>query len=351
MLPLPRLAPAWVISETEDGDAKSAAGFVRRLKDRRWSVALLGSEKVLPQHDLAFLDLEADSGPADHELPALLQTARNLDVPLLLRAPADAPAIRVLRPHPVLPERLFQWWGPERMDEELIRNVPAIPVRRVTAGSRWAMVETEESVGLAAMPLLASGSHSALPAGLCDDYVGRPLNALASGLRLTAGIERSLACAAANAGNPPPDRATDSDGLLPDSGASAPRTERTVIVGRFPELARKQPGAVVLEKHPGPDDLPADAAPYVVPGADQFVITASAWSNGTLAGLLRLATESRVTLVGPGAPLARALHAYGIQRLAGFVVEDRARTRDVIAADGGVKAFKPYGRQVMLSED
>ncbi|WP_193179889.1 Rossmann-like domain-containing protein [Nisaea sediminum] len=234
------------------------------------------------------------------------------------------------------------------MDAELIRNIPPLTITRVTAGARWAMVETEETVGLSAMPLLASGSAPDIPAKICDDYVGAPLSALAGGLRMAAGIERSLACAAANAGNRAPNGGAVSDGLLPEPGSG---TERTVIVGRFPELARKRPGAIVLEKHPGPDDLPADAAPYVIPGADHFVVTASAWSNGTLAGLLRLAIGSRVTLVGPGAPLAPALHAYGIHRLAGFIVGDREKTREIIADGGGVKAFKPYGRQIMLSEE
>jgi hypothetical protein len=348
MLPLPRLTSAWVISETEDGTTGSADDFVRRLKDRRWSVAILGSDILSPGQDLAFLDLEADSRPADHELPPVFEAAKKYGIPLLLRGSASHSALRVLRPQPVLPERLFQWWGPERMDEELIRNVPPLTITRVTAGARWAMVETEETVGLAAMPLLASGSAPDAPVTLREDYVGAPLSALAGGLRMAAGIERSLACAAANAGHRPPVAGTVSDGLLPEPGSG---TERTVIVGRFPELARKRPGAIVLEKHPGPDDLPSDAAPYVIPGAEHFVVTASAWSNGTLAGLLRLATGSRVTLVGPGAPLAPALHAYGIHRLAGFIVGDREKTREIIAEGGGVKAFKPYGRQIMLSEE
>jgi len=350
MLPLPRLTPAWVISETEVDREASAAGFVGRLQARRWSVAMLGPDIPSERHDLALLDMEKPGRPADRDLPALFGQIRTLGIPLLLRGPAglleSVPAIRALRPLPVLPERLFQWWGPERMDEELIRNIPPFTITRVTAGARWAMVETENTVGLAAMPLLASGQDPDIPAGLGEDYIGAPLSALAGGLRAAAGIERSLACAALNAGTLAPEAETDSDGLLPEAESDA---ERTVVVGRFPGLARKRPGAVVLEKQPGPDDLPADAAPYVIPGADHFVVTASAWSNGTLAGLLRLATDSRVTLVGPGAPLVPELHAYGIHRLAGFVVEDRERTREAIAGGRGVKAFKPYGRQVMLS--
>ncbi|WP_420404622.1 Rossmann-like domain-containing protein [Nisaea sp.] len=352
MLPLPRLTPAWVISETEDGAARTAAEFVRRLQARRWRVTSPGSEALSKEHDLAFVDLGAAGPLSGHELSALFEQAGKLDIPLLLTGPAsllaDLPVLSDLRPLPVLPERLFQWWGPERADEEMIRNLPPTPITRVTAGQRWAMVETENTVGLAAMPLLASGQASDTPANTGTDYIGAPLRALAERLRMPAGIERSLACAAINAGNLAPDGGSADDGLLPEAGSG---TDRTVIVGRFPDLARKRPGAVVLEKYPGPDDLPADAAPYVIPGTDHLVVTSSAWSNGTLAGLLRLASGSRVTLVGPGTPLQPALHAYGIQRLAGFVVADRERTREVIAAGGGVKAFKPHGRQVVLTEE
>ena len=80
-------------------------------------------------------------------------------------------------------------------------------------------------------------------------------------------------------------------------------------------------------------------------------MTASAWCNGTLSGLLRLATNVTVTLVGPGTPLSPALHAYGIKTLAGFIAIDRDAIRSVIANGGGVKAFKEFGRQVLISAE
>ncbi|UUX50531.1 DUF364 domain-containing protein [Nisaea acidiphila] len=232
------------------------------------------------------------------------------------------------------------------MDEELLRNTPETPVTDITVGSRWAMVETKNSVGLAAMPMLAGGAAGPSSEPDFKGLVGTPLRLLAAGLRQTAGTERTLACAAVNAGIQRLDGLSADDGLLSEPGREG---GRTVIVGRFPELARKRPGAIVLEKNPGPDDLPSDAAPYVIPGADTLVVTASAWSNGSLAGLLRLASGCCVSLVGPGTPLSPSLYAYGIQRLAGFVVEDRETTRTVIARGDGVKAFKPFGRQVLLS--
>lgn len=354
MIPLPRLLPAWVISETEDSAGPTAQKFLDRLSRRRWSVALLEPGAAFPEDpfDLAYIDLSELSGHAEPAIRPLIDAARERGVPLLIRGPASLLSVSAgsdgRRPSPILPERLFDWWGPERMDEELIRNTPDLEVTGITAGLRWAMVETATSVGLAAMLMLASGEATDVAPGALSDLTGAPLSRLADGLREAAGVRRAIACAAVNAGIPAPEAGGGSDGLLPEAERTA---GRTVIVGRFPELARKRPEAVVLEKHPGPDDLPSDAAPYVIPGADSLVITASAWSNGSLAGLMRLATGCRVSLVGPGTPLSPALHEYGLHRLGGFVVEDRDSTREVIARGDGVKAFKPFGRQVLISED
>ena len=58
-----------------------------------------------------------------------------------------------------------------------------------------------------------------------------------------------------------------------------------------------------------------------------------------------------MTLVGPGTPLSPALHAYGIRTLGGFKAVNRNAIKAVIANDGGVKAFKEFGEQVLLSAE
>ena len=125
------------------------------------------------------------------------------------------------------------------------------------------------------------------------------LKDVAGGLREPVGAQRTLACAAVNAGITPPTDIQAGDGL--QSEKSAP-DGATVIVGRFPALQTKRPDAIVLEML-GPNDLPAEAARHVIPGAGELLITASAWCNGTLPYLLRLAQNIPVTLIGPGTPL------------------------------------------------
>jgi uncharacterized protein (DUF4213/DUF364 family) len=124
---------------------------------------------------------------------------------------------------------------------------------------------------------------------------------------------------------------------------------RKVVIGRFPELSRKVPDALVLERLPGPDDLPDHAADWVLPGADAVAITASALGNLTLPRLIELARGAPIALIGPGTSLTPALHAYGVDLLSGFVIEDVERAARIVAEGGAVKALKPYGRRVTLA--
>lgn len=200
--------------------------------------------------------------------------------------------------------------------DALVTGVPSDPAGRVSVGFNWTAVEGPSATGFAATPNRADGAHTTAETGT---YSGRPLRELAALLTRDNPYERAIGLAAANAhwNTDRPDLA-DGDGL--DSADPA----RTVIVGRFPQLERKLPGAVVLERSPGPNDRPAEDAPLVIPEARALIITATTLVNGTLASLLDLAgRQTRVTLVGPGTPLCAALFEHGIHSLAGFVAVDR----------------------------
>ncbi|MEO9903566.1 DUF364 domain-containing protein [Nisaea sp.] len=352
ILPLPRLQPGWLISETNDPEDASFDAFVARLSNNRWNVLRLPgtSRDLADAGDLLFVDLTTEKIPA--ALDETIGNALKQSVPILFHGPAELITKMskqlFLRPMLLTPGDLPHWWGPERMDEELIRTTPPLPITSVTLGRNWAIVETSESIGLAAMthPMgpPADQAESVDPMSM----IGMPLNKAAAGLRELVGMRRTIACAAVNAAIPPSPDAVPGDGLLSDE-ADPDRT--TVIVGRFPALQTKRPDAIVLEMSPGPEDMPAGAAPHVLPGAGELLITASAWCNGTLPGLLRLAREVPVTLVGPGTPLTPTLHAYGIKKLAGFRIIDRDAVRSAIASGGGVKAFKEFGEQIVLSAD
>jgi uncharacterized protein (DUF4213/DUF364 family) len=100
------------------------------------------------------------------------------------------------------------------------------------------------------------------------------------------------------------------------------------VVGHFPFLPRLREAARalwVLEQRPGPGELPATAAPEVIPRADVVAITSSTLINHTLDGLLGLCrSDAFVMLLGPTTPLSAILFDYGIHILSGVRVVDEA---------------------------
>jgi uncharacterized protein (DUF4213/DUF364 family) len=119
----------------------------------------------------------------------------------------------------------------------------------------------------------------------------------------------------------------DENGLVLLAEQAAGR--RLAVVGRFPNLPRIRASAAeswVLELRPEGDDLPAEAAPEVLPRADVVGITGSALANGTLEGLLALCRpEATVVLIGPTTPLSPVLFDYGVDVLCGTLVDDPLR--------------------------
>jgi len=99
-----------------------------------------------------------------------------------------------------------------------------------------------------------------------------------------------------------------------------------VVVGRFPFIDRLKPIAKnlwVLELNPKEGDLPAEAAPKVVPQADVVAITATTLINKTYQSLIELCQpQTRVVLVGPSTPLSPVMYDYGIDVLSGTIVTD-----------------------------
>ena len=98
--------------------------------------------------------------------------------------------------------------------------------------------------------------------------------------------------------------------------------KKVAVVGRFPDLdtLTEVCRLTVLERAPGPNDLPDPACEYVLPEQDYVFITATALTNKTLPRLLQLSRNALVFLVGPSTPFAPFLFEHGIHTLAGTVV-------------------------------
>ena len=228
---------------------------------------------------------------------------------------------------------------------ELIATAPPEPSRSVIVGYNWTLVDWDWGTGLTMTP--AKGVDGARTTAATGSYTGRPLAELAALALSSNPYERAIGCAAVNAGLNRHDLAGPGGNGLDVPAADT--TGRIVVVGRFPGLDERLPAAVVLERDPGPGDLPADAARDVIPGCGHLLVTASAWANGSLAGLLALADGARVTLLGPGTPLAPEIwRTRGVHRLAGFVATDPAGLRRAVSEGAGVRRFRHLGRDVVL---
>ena len=234
----------------------------------------------------------------------------------------------------------------DRLQAALRHDISGI-AKRVIIGLNWTFVEGPVGAGLVHTPVRGTeGCHSLPDTG---KYQGRGLADLAALMGSDNIFERVLGYAAANAHH----NRYDLEGMTTNGlDMIKPCVERTVVVGRFPKVNEKLPGAAVIEREPGPGDYPPEAAVDLIPAAKYLAITASTLSNGSLAGLLALAPETAFTvLVGPSAPLCPALFALGVNALSGLVPEDLDSTARRVAEGGSVRALKPVGRSVTLIPD
>jgi uncharacterized protein (DUF4213/DUF364 family) len=75
--------------------------------------------------------------------------------------------------------------------------------------------------------------------------------------------------------------------------------------------------------NPREGDLPARAAPGIIPQADLVAITATTIINKTFQGLIELCRpDAKVILIGPSTPLSSTMYELGIDVLSGAIVTD-----------------------------
>ncbi len=219
----------------------------------------------------------------------------------------------------------------------ILGSLPDGVLRRAVVGRRWTAAVVEVG-GETRCGLAATWDWDGNPSQTQVGSARASAAGLASTLRDVVGVRASLAAATLNALLPRhPEQWTETkvEEVIRQRGAN----RKVVMVGHFPFADELRPhvGALtVLEEHPRPGDLPASAAPDVLPGADVVVITGMAFVNGTLGNLLRLCSpRAHVIVAGPSTPLSPVLLEHGADQLCGAVVEDvEAVVRAVEAGDG-----------------
>lgn len=132
--------------------------------------------------------------------------------------------------------------------------------------------------------------------------------------------------------------------------------KKVVVVGHFPFIERlrgKIENVWCLELEPRPGDLPADAAPEIIPLAEVIAITATTLINQTFDGLIKMASPgAQVMLLGPSAPLSPLLFQFGVQIICGTVAVDPWAALDGIRQGIPLRQLRRAGivRHVTLFE-
>ena len=220
--------------------------------------------------------------------------------------------------------------NPKNLFDTLLTTLPSARLISVSIGANWTAVVVdingETRCGLAASMNDAAKSETKLPdpldAGNLNDLAANDLAKLVYSTRPS---EVSIGMAAINALLPRlQSRWADinADEVIAGKGLE----KNVALVGHFPFVPRlrSRVGKLwVLEQEPHGDDLPAEAAPEIIPQADVLAITAMTLLNGTFESLLALRRPGTFTLlIGPTAPLSPVLFDYGVNIISGAVVDD-----------------------------
>jgi uncharacterized protein len=226
-------------------------------------------------------------------------------------------------------------------------------VAEVVIGLTWTLCRSlgasGEGVGLAMSP---GTPTRVLP--WPGTLVGQSVRELAGWLRGFDAYESTVAMAAINSvlnGAGASDLACSGTPLFPKGSANlavfehfAPQLagQRVCVVGRYPGLDALNLGwdLTVLERQPGPGDLPDPAAEYLLPEADWIFLTATSIPNKTFPRLAELSRDATLVLMGPTVPWLAELAEFDVDYLAGVSVEDTQRLRATVAEGGGTRIFE-----------
>ena len=227
--------------------------------------------------------------------------------------------------------------------DELLRPIPAEPVFRIVIGVNWTLVEAADGCGLAQTPRRdAPGCQPISGAGTLAE---RGLRALAELVRSANPMETTLGMAAINAFHNRYDvQGGQENGLSAFSDVDGPVT----VVGRFPGLDRYLKNFRIVEREPRNGEYGEEDFGSLADDSAGIVITASTLANKSAEHLFEQARGRRIAIVGPGTPLAPELYRFGVEVLAGSVVENADRAATIVGQTGGAAALKQDCRYVTL---
>ena len=193
--------------------------------------------------------------------------------------------------------------------DELIETIPRnLKVADCLIGLHWTLIRSE-AVGMALTPFGISRMYgpqgASVISGIGKRIVGMSVRELACHVKSWNPYEACLGMAAINSVHNSPEKVKDLFGrpLVEQGNVSAfvcyfdlVRGKKVAVVGRFPDLDVMSGicELKVLERIPGPEDLPDPACEYILPDQEYVFITATSITNKTLPRLLELSRNSTV---------------------------------------------------------
>jgi uncharacterized protein (DUF4213/DUF364 family) len=235
---------------------------------------------------------------------------------------------------------------------DLLADLPDLPVQTVLLGTHWTAVVTaiqgHQRCGLASSQRGSDDHHHG--AGPAVPEAGtlhlKRSRVLAELVYSASPPEVSVGMAAVNASLPQTEQPwieLNAQSVIAEHGAD----KRVALVGHFPFVSqlRKHVGHLsVLELRPRGEDLPADAAPEVIPQADVVALTSLTLLNHSFDGLIRLCRpEALVLLLGPTTPLSPVLFDYGVDILSGAITERVPAVLNTVGQGGNFRQVHHAG--------
>ena len=243
------------------------------------------------------------------------------------------------------------------MYKRLVEGVPeGIAVKDVCVGNHWVFVEAESGCGMA---LAVSGGRGLYRLG--SNVLHMSLRDLAAQCASWNFLEASVGVAALNAWYSTSENATAVGMKIEEKGSNDGfelyrrlcAGKRVTVVGHFPLIERlaDECELTILERVPRGDDYPDPACEFIIPHQDFTFITGITLTNKTMPRLLQLSKDSdgSVILVGPSVVPAPLLFEYGVDCMAGSVIEDPERAKAAILRAESSGIFK-HGVQKMRVE-
>ncbi|MEZ5588143.1 MAG: DUF364 domain-containing protein [Sedimenticolaceae bacterium] len=222
-----------------------------------------------------------------------------------------------------------------------------IAVDQLVLGLTWTYCLAEGGIGFAQSPGVASRLLE-----FPGTMAGREAAAVAGWLTSWDPFEATIGLAAANAvingpANSLMAQAQQLTGPAPANLAVfeyfRPRLvgRKVVVIGRYPGLDAVLDGldVSVIERQPGPGDLPDPSAELLIPQADWVFLTATSLINKTFPRLSELARNAVTVLMGPSTPWLDGLSDFGVDFLAGVIPVNAAIAARIAGEGGGTRLF------------